>query len=172
MNRCASGLAFALVSVLTVGLSAQDPQVKTETKIKADDAKVVTFTGCVQAAPEPSAFILANVVPVSKSVTSETATGTSGAAKTTTTTTTTYALVPGEATIEFKPHVGQKVEVTGLLLDAAKPGDDDAKIKMETKTKVEGKPETKETTKAEVPLGKSPQLKVLSVKPLGQPCVQ
>jgi hypothetical protein len=68
--------------------------------------------------------VLATVVPVSQ--TKSTEVGTSGTA---TTVATTYALVPTEK-IELQPEVGHNVEVTGRLMPA---GD----IKTETTTKAE-----------------------------------
>lgn len=158
MSRFAMTLTAALGFAFAIGVHAQETTVQSKTKVKADEAKTVTYTGCVQTGTETRSYILDKVVPVSRTTTTE-ATGTSG---TTTTTTTTYALVPGEK-IEFQQHVGHKVEVTGVLLG----GD----VKSETKTKVdrEHAPDTtmKEKTKGE---GVLPQLRVISVKQLAESC--
>jgi hypothetical protein len=173
MKRFVGGFTVALACVISAGVSAQDTKVKTQSTVKADDAKAVTFTGCLQSGTEATSFVLAKAVPVSKTTSTETATGTTGTPTTTTTTTTTYALIPSE-TVELKSNVGQKVEVTGLVIPAATSKDDDAKIKAETKTKIENEkiPDTKvkETAKADVARGATPQLKVISIKPLGESC--
>ena len=77
-----------------------------------------------------------------------------------TTTTTTYQLVPER--VELQSHVGQKVEVSGVMIPA---GDGDSKIT--TRSKVNGK---EEKTTTEVERGKTAQVKVLSVRPLGESC--
>lgn len=141
---------FAFACALDGPVSAQSTESKT--KVKAEHGKTVTYTGCVQTGTESRTYILQNVVPIS---TTET-TGTSG-----TTTTTTYALVP-EGKVEFREHVGHKVEVTGVLVPAGKG---------ETKYKAETKGERSEQeTKGEVKRGAVPQLRVISVKPIGQSC--
>jgi hypothetical protein len=165
--------AVAVACLFAVGLHAQDAQVQTKTKVKADDAKPVTFTGCLQTGTEASAFVLAKAVPVSQTTTMETATGTSGKPETTTTTVTTYVLVPN-ASLEFQPLIGHKVEVTGVIVKAASGGDDDAKVKTttETKTKTENEPDkkVKEESKMDISRGPVPQLKVISIKHLADAC--
>ena len=142
-----------------VGLHAQDT--KTKVEVKGDDAKRVTYSGCVQTGTETRSYVLAKVVPVSQ--TTRTEVGTSGNT-TTTTTTTTYALVPGE-TIELQQHVGHKVEVTGVMIPAG-----DSKVETTTKTERENDRDTtvKETVKTEgAPM---PQFRVLSIKQLAETC--
>jgi hypothetical protein len=77
----ATTLAFACA----VGLAAQaqETTTRTETK-KVDDAKMVTFSGCVKPGTEAKAFILEKAVPISRTTTQE-ATGTSGVVTTTST---------------------------------------------------------------------------------------
>jgi hypothetical protein len=151
----ATTLAFACA----VGLAAQaqETTTRTETKVKADDAKMVTFSGCVKPGTEAKAFILEKAVPVRKTTTEE-ATGTSGVV---TTTTTTYALVPGES-VELTGDVGHKVEVTGIMVPS---GD----VTKETKTTREtaAGTRTEETVKRE---GALPQFRVISVKHLPETC--
>ena len=67
-------------------LQAQSQTTESKTKIKTDDAKTMTFSGCVQTGTEARTYILQNVVPVR---TTTEAVGTGG-----TMTTTSYALVP------------------------------------------------------------------------------
>ena len=133
-------------------LQAQSQTTESKTKIKTDDAKMMTFSGCVQTGTETKTYILQNVVPIR---TTTEAVGTGG-----TVTTTSYALVPEK--VEMQEHVGHKVEVTGVVIPAGK-GD----AKIETKTKTGG---TEEKTKTEVDKGPIPQLRVISVKALADRC--
>ena len=133
-------------------LQAQSQTTESKTKIKTDDAKTMTFSGCVQTGTETRSYILQNVVPIR---TTTEVTGTGG-----TLTTTSYALVPEK--VEMQEHVGHKVEVTGVVIPAGK-GD----AKIETKTKTGG---TEEKTKTEVDKGPVPQLRVISVKTLADRC--
>ena len=133
-------------------LQAQSQTTESKTKIKTDDAKTMTFSGCVQTGTETRSYILQNVVPIR---TTTEVTGTGG-----TLTTTSYALVPEK--VELQEHVGHKVEVTGVVIPAGK-GD----AKIETKTKTGG---TEEKTKTEVEKGPIPQLRVISVKTLADRC--
>lgn len=141
---CATSLTLASAGAQTT---------ESKTKIKAEDGKVVSYTGCVQTGTQTRTYVLQNVIPVAHTE----ATGTSG----TTSSSTTYALVPG-GTVQFQEHVGHKVEVTGVLVPGGKG---DTKIKAKEKSK-SGESETK----AEIERGPMPQLKVVSVKPLAESC--
>ena len=133
-------------------LQAQSQTTESKTKIKTDDAKTMTFSGCVQTGTETRSYILQNVVPIR---TTTEVTGTGG-----TLTTTSYALVPEK--VELQEHVGHKVEVTGVVIPAGKG---DAKIETKTKTGA-----TEEKTKTEIDKGPIPQLRVISVKTLADRC--
>jgi hypothetical protein len=132
-------------------VSAQSDKIKTTTK--TDDARLVTYTGCVQTGTQTKSYVLDHVAPVRKT-TDFNADGSS-------TTTTTYALV-SDGNVQFEQQVGHKVEVQGVLIPA---GHGDADIK--TRTKVNGK---EDKTKVEVDKTSVPQLRVASVKPLGETC--
>jgi hypothetical protein len=153
--RFAGMLTLALASAFTLGLHAQEA--KTQTKVKGDDAKTVTYTGCVQPGNETKTFVLAKAVPIRRTTVTE-ETGTSGVVSTTTSTT--YALVPSES-VELQPHLGRKVEITGIMNSGGE-------MKTETKTKSEaGEKRTEEKVKGEKGL---PQFHVLTVKELGESC--
>ena len=158
ISTCVVAVCFAAAS-----LSAQDDAtIKSKTKIKTDDGKVVTTSGCLIGGP--SSYTLSRATPV---VQERVTVGTSG-------TVVSYTLVPRSG-VDLTTHVGQQVEVTGVLIPAAGKGDDDAKIKVEQKTKadVEDAPDAKSNTKAkvEVPRGAYPQLAVTSVKMVGATCI-
>jgi hypothetical protein len=159
MSRVLSGVVFALSCAVAGAAVGQDTTVKSEAKVKGDQAQTVTYTGCVQTGTETKSYVLDKVVPVSR--TTETTTDASGAPSVSTTTT--YALVPGD-TVEITRFVGHKVEVTGMLI----PGGD---MKSETKTKIEREDakdtEVKEKVKSE---GSMPQFRVISIRNLAERC--
>jgi len=156
-------VAFGIAVGCAAVLHGQD--VKSTTKVKADDAKTVVYTGCVQTGTETKSFILENAIPVKETKT-ETKVGQAGMPETTTTTTTSYVLVPGEK-IDLEPNVGHKVEVTAVLIPA---GDGKSKIETRTKTEIEGQPDRKTETKEKVAQGMWPQLRVVSMKHLADRC--
>jgi hypothetical protein len=181
----------ALVAALAVSASAQDSTVTTKTQVKADDARAVVASGCLQQAPDTKIFTLKGaVVAAGEDLTSrsrvrtdvdkndttvrtETRTevdrdrpvGTSGTMKL-------YELDP-RAGVDLATHVGKQVEISAVMLDAAK-GDDDADVRIRTETKVdaENAPDSKvrTETKAELPRGANPRLAVVSVKQLASAC--
>jgi hypothetical protein len=144
-------LAIGCASVLATQAQAQSDKIKTT--IKTDDAKAVTYTGCVQTGSQAKTYVLDRVQPVRKT----TEFNTDGS----TTTTTTYSIVSDTA-VQLEPQVGHRVEVQGVLIPA---GHGDASIK--TKTEVNGK-ETR--SKTEIDKTSMPQLRVISVKSLGESC--
>lgn len=146
-------LALACVALLAPVAYAQSHETETKTKVKTDHASVVTYTGCIATGGQTRSYVLQNVVPAERTTTRS--------ADGTTTTTTTYALVP-ESTVQLEPQIGHKVEVQGVLVEA---GHGDAKVT--TKTEVNGKDEK---SKTEIERGAYPQLRVMSVKPLGESC--
>ena len=157
-------IAVAVAAIGAAGVRAQD--VKSETKIKSDDAKTVVYAGCLQTGESTTTYMLDNAVPVKETKT-QTTVGASGLPETTTTTTTKYVLVPGER-VDLKTNIGHKVQVTAILIPA---GDDKSKITTQTKTKVEGQPTQQSETKEKVAQGDFPQLRVVSVKHLSDKCM-
>ena len=148
MKRLAT---FALALGCASLAYAQSDKVKTT--IKTDDAHLVSYTGCVQSGTQTKSYVLDRVAPVRRT--------TEFNADGSTTTTTTYALV-SDGTVQFEQQVGRKVEVQGVLIPA---GHGDADIK--TKTEVNGKDEK---SKLKIDKTSSPQLRVVSMKPLGEAC--
>jgi hypothetical protein len=152
MRRVLTAIVAVFGCVAMLELQAQAQTSESKTKIKTDDAKTMTFSGCVQTGTDARTYMLQHVVPVS---TTTEPVGTGG-----TVTTTSYVLVPEK--VQLQEHVGHKVEVTGVLIPAGK-GDS----KIETRTKTGG---AEEKTKAEIERGPVPQLKVISVKTLADRC--
>jgi hypothetical protein len=191
MIRFMPACTFAAACAFAVAVSAQDATVKTKTKIEADDAKVITMTGCLSKAPAGDLFVLAGATQLtgddmaSRSKTKidvdedetevktktktevetddDEAVGTSGSVAT-------YELMPKEG-VDLTPHVGHKVEITAIAL---KPGDDTAEVDVRTKTEVkrEDAPDTKvkSRTEAELPRGANARLTVMSVKHIAPSC--
>ena len=152
-----------LIATLTLALTcgfAMTPQAqesRSKTKIKGEDAKTVSFTGCVQSGTEARSYVLNQAIPIGRTTTvTQEPTGTSGVS-----TTTTYALVPGER-IELQQHVGHKVQVTGVMVGG------DVKKEMKTKRESSGETRTEERTKVEK--GSLPQFRVISVTHLAESC--
>jgi hypothetical protein len=168
MRHVLSSCAFALAAAVAV--SAQDTTIKSETRIQADDAKVTTISGCLTGGP--SKFTLTNVataqVPVKPGDNDDKPVGTAGAVVS-------YDLV-GREGFSFAPHVGQKVELVGVVVKAANGGDDDAKVEVRERTEVdrEDAPDSKSetTTKARIARGPSPQFSVTSLKMVSPVCLQ
>jgi hypothetical protein len=193
MHRFMPAWTFAAACAFAVAVSAQDATVKSKTKIDADDAKVITVTGCLSKAPSGDLFVLAGATTLkgddmkSKSKTKidvdenetevknkskaevetddDEAVGTSGSVAT-------YELMPKEG-VDLTPHVGHKVEITAVAVNAA-DDDDDAEVDVKTKTKVkvDDAPDTKvkSKTEAELPRGPNARLTVLSVKHIAPSC--
>lgn len=161
MRRVISTCVVALFAAASLN-AQKDATIKSETKIKTDDGKVVTTSGCLIGGP--NSYTLSRATPV---VQERVTVGTSG-------TVVSYTLVP-RGGVDLTTHVGQQVEVTGVLVPAAGKGGDDAKIKVEEKSKaeIEDSPDarSKSNTKVEVPRGAYPQLAVTSVKMVGAACI-
>lgn len=177
----------ALVAAVTVGLGAQDTKVNSRTKVKADDATVVSLTGCLMQNTAGEFTLDGTVAAAGDDVKTKTTVktdvdrdrtkvtsstkadadgrvGTSGRMST-------YMLVPN-GDIALAPHVGQQVQVSAILLH---PGEDDADVKITDKTTVD--PEhTRESTrrsKTKVRVEDAPHgsYNVVALKALGTPCV-
>jgi hypothetical protein len=150
-------LTVALACAAGLTLHAQDTKIKTETKVKADNSKTVTYTGCVQTGTETRTYLLDKVVPITRVE----RTGTSG-----TTTTTSYILVPGSEKVQFTNLVGHKVEVTGMMI----PAGEDVKTKTKTTIEREHAPDVKLEERSKTEGGKMPQFRVMTVKQLADSC--
>lgn len=191
MRRLIPACAFALL--VGAAVHAQDSTVKSQTRVKSDDARTVVMAGCLHPGYAADGFILTGAVATtgkdlktnsktktdvdkddttvrSKSRTEiehgEHSVGTSGSAST-------YAVSP-RAGVDLLSHVNEQVEITAVLIDARTKGDDDAKIKIQDRTKVETEDapdaKSKSNAKVEVPRGPLPQLMAMSVKTIGSSC--
>jgi hypothetical protein len=188
LMRLAIPVTFVLATALSVVVAAQDSKVKSRTNIKADDAQVVSMTGCLRQDAVTNGYTLEGTMAAAgKDITTsstvktdvdrdkttvkgksqtkgdEGAVATSGVISS-------YALVPGNVA-ELSAHVGEQVQVSAIMV---KPGHGDADVKITEKTKVE--PEhaddstSRSKTKTELPRSPAGQYSVVSVTPLGTSC--
>jgi hypothetical protein len=178
----------AAVAALAVTVSAQDTTVKTRTQIEADDAKVMSMTGCLRhdAATDTYSLIGAiassatglstrtetrtevekdevNVETRSKTKAEDGAVGTSGVIST-------YALVPRSG-VELKAHAGKRVQISALKIER---GEGDAEVTVREKTTTEREDardtSTRSKTTVEVPRSPGGAYTVVSVKEMAGTC--
>lgn len=150
MRQVMAASAVALVLVAS-GAGAQESAVAPDTRVKSDNGKVVTMTGCVMIGGGTS-FMLSNI-------TSEHEKGDKGQAPVHSGG---YALVE-RAGLELGPFINQKVELTGVVVPAATKGDRDDKIEIKESP-------TSKTTTVKVARGDVHQFLVASVKMLSPNC--
>lgn len=165
MFRTISSCVLALFAAAAV--HAQDTTIKSETRIKVDDAKVMSIRGCLGGGP--TSFTLSNVVAASvPGQKDDRKTAGSGLLES-------YALVPRDG-VALAAHVGHRVELTGVVVPPATKGDDDAKIEVKEQTQVkrENAPDSKTetTTKARIARGPEAQFAVTSLKMVSPVCIQ
>ena len=181
---CAIG---AMLAATTVAAAAQDKEVTSRTTVKADDATVVSLTGCLrQDTPSGRYTLVGATAAAGDNVTTKTkvktdvddddvevtattrsraddAVGTSGA-------TATYVLVP-RANVALATHVGRQVQVSAVMLD---PGEDDTDVKIEDRTTIDPDdgPDRTGRSRTKIELEDVPhgQYAVVSVKDLAVPC--
>jgi hypothetical protein len=185
-------ITCALAAGFAASLHAQDSTATTKTQVEADDARTIVATGCLQQAPGTKTFTLSGAVATtgedleSKTrvetdvdkddveVKTETRAevdrgdrpvGTSGVTKS-------YELAP-RAGVDLSTHVGKRVQISAVMVDAAN-GDDDAEVEIEEKTKIEREDapdsKVKTETEAELPRGDQARLTVVSVKEIAASC--
>ena len=178
----------ALAAVMSVGVAAQDSTVKSKTTVKADDANVISLTGCLSQDKATGDYTLfgrtvgggddltttakvktdvdkddTKVEATTKSKSDDGAVGTSG-------TMSTYVVLP-KGDVSLSPHVGHQVQLSAVML---KPDENDADVKIKDKTKVnsDDAPDAKAQSKAKVEVQGIPhdQYAVMAVKPLAGTC--
>src|SRR5258705_3758295 len=148
--RHAIPVTFALAAALSVAVGAQDSTVKSHTSIKADDAQVVSMTGCLRQDAINGYTLEGTVAAAGKNLTTDskvktdvdkdkttvkgkTETKADNCALATSGVKSTYALLPGKVA-DLSPHVGEQVQVSAIMV---KPGHGDAEGKINKKTKVD-----------------------------------
>jgi hypothetical protein len=176
------------VALLSVAVSAQNTTARSRTNIKADDAQLISMTGCLRRDAVTSNYMLdgtaaaagkelkttskvkTDVDRKSTTIKGETRTTADGRAVATGGVGSTYTLVPG-TNVDLASHVGQQVQISAMMV---KPGHGDAEVKIDQKTKVDPAHAPDSTsrskTKVEVPRSAVGQYTVVSITPLGTTC--
>jgi hypothetical protein len=185
MRRIILGGALAIAMGITA--AAQDTEIKSKTEITADDARVVSMTGCLRRDVAGNFTLYGTSVKGRDGVSTETRVRTENdrdESKVTTETRTkaedgrvgtagslsTFMLTP-RAGVVLTEHVGQQVQISAVMVDR---DEKDAEVKIEEKTTVD--PENADSrsrrtrTEIEVDRGAAGQYTVMSVKPLGRAC--
>lgn len=167
MRNAAAGYVFALVLSGTI-VAAQDSNVKTDTKVKSDDGKVVTMIGCLEVGGGTS-FTLTNITKEQDQSAKDRPSGSrsdKGGS---------YALIEREG-LALGPYIQQKVQLTGVVVPAATSRDaqDTIDIKETTRVDVKGGPDKKSSAATTVNVARGPetQFLVASVKTLAATCQQ
>jgi len=159
MQTSATGYLFALLLSSTV--AAQEATITTDTKVKSDNGKVVTMTGCVEIGGGTS-FVLTNIT--SEHDQHATKPSPPGGP---------YSLMAREG-LDLGSFIQQQVEITGVVVPAATGRDKDDKIKIKDTTRVDVKsgPDKKSSTATTVKVARSAeaQFLVASVKAIAPSC--
>jgi hypothetical protein len=181
-------LVALVVAAVSAPASAQDSKVKSRTDIKADDAKVVSMTGCLRSDPATNSYMLVGTIgaagdditaksnvktDVDKDKTRvEGKTEVKGDKSVTKAGVATYALLAAPD-VNLAPNVGQRVQISAVQVEKGH-GNADVKIKDQTKVERENAPDSKSNTKTKLELPRSPNAaySVVSVTSLGTSCGQ
>jgi hypothetical protein len=147
MRRTTTAHVFALFLSGTL-VTAQDGKTTTETKVKSDNGKVVTMTGCMEIGGGTS-FVLTNIT--SEHEQHGTITAHNGGP---------YSLTPRKG-LDLGPYIQQRVELTGVVVPAATRHDSDDKFKIT---------DSSAATTVKVKRGAEKQFLVASVKTLAPTC--
>ena len=123
MRHKAIATCLALTFCLALALAAQAPSTE-----PGGQGKEVSLTGCLRAGAEPNTFILKNIGP-------QTAAGSEAKPAELARADAEYKLT-ADAKIKLKDHVGQKVEVTGMIMGRTQdqPGGGEPISQLKVKT--------------------------------------
>lgn len=166
---------------------AQDTTVKSRTKINADEAQVVSMTGCLREDTATGTYsLIGSIAAAGDNVRTDSKVKVDVDKKDTTVTAetsakgdkrsgadpdaiSTYGLAPGN--VNLTPYIGRQVQIAAA---AVKPGHKDADVTIDDKTTVDperGRDSTSQSkTKVEVGRGPLGQYTVVSVKALAGTC--
>lgn len=172
-------IAGAVVA-LAVTSNAQDTSVKSRTKVTADDAQLMTMSGCLR--HDDGRYTLVGTMVAGDELKTKTKTKTDVDKDDTTVNTKTmtkgnhggmvssYMLVPGD-NVDLAAHVGHQVEISAVTVDAGH-GDADVKIKDKTTVDPENARDTttRSKTKVEVPRSGAGAYTVMSVRMRAATC--
>lgn len=185
ISTCAMVGALAAATAI-----AQDNTVKSKTKVKADDARITQMTGCLEQGAVANTYMLTGVIAATgedltiksktktdvdrdqTKVKSKTKTDVDHGTVGTVGATAVYDVM-GREGVNLSSYVGQKVQLSAVMLNPSTHDDDaEVKIKEKTKTKVEDAPDSKarSKTKVELPRGAHPRLTAVSIRSIAPTC--
>jgi hypothetical protein len=152
-------LSTAAIAVsLAVGLAAEQEKVKERTKIETDDAKIVTWAGCLRASDD--GFDLTEVTGATSRV---------GRKESRTTNMVMLRQIP--ATLDLRKYVGHRVAITGATEEDVF---EDIEVKVQTEKKVEQKAGRDVKTKRKTEVDVDPRghniLVPVSVREISKTC--
>ena len=181
--------AVVLAVALPVAAGAQDSTVKSRTNIKADDARVMSMTGCLRQQAADGVYALDGTIASSgkelqtnskvKTDVDKDKTTVNGKTETkadgrvaTSGSSSTFLLVPGN-NVDLASHVGEQVQISAITVNAGH-GNADVKIREKTKVDPEHAADSKANskTKLELPRSSAGQYTVMSITSTGQPCAR
>ena len=175
----------AITLALSVGVAAQDSTVKSRSQVKADDATVVSMTGCLQQDVTTGSYTLVGSMAAagdelttksktktdvdrdSTTVKNKTTTSADNGAVATSGSMASYAIIPGDR-VDLSSHVGQQVQLSAIVVERGH-GDADVTIKDKTTVDPEHADDSTSRSKTKLELPKSPlgSYSVVSLKALG-----
>jgi hypothetical protein len=184
------------VAVLALALSAlvsaqdKDSTVTSRTTIKADDARVMSMTGCLRQEVASGLYLLDGAVVASgkevetnakvktdvdkdkTTVKGKTEVEAENGRVATSGKVSTFLLVPGN-NVNLASHVGEQVQVAAVMV---KPGQGDADVTITQQTKIDPEhgSDTKSESKTKVELPRSPEGRytVMSLTATGDKCAR
>lgn len=182
-------LVTFIAAAFSITAIAQDSKVTSRTDIKANDAKVISMTGCLRRDPATNSYALVGHIAAAgndlttksrvKTDVDKDKTTVQGKTETkgnkpvaTAGDLATYALLAAPD-VNLATNVGQQVQISAIQVEKGH-GDADIKVKDQTKVERENAPDSKSNSKTKVELPRSPNgaYTVVSVMPLGTPCTQ
>jgi hypothetical protein len=155
MIRVLSSAVLAVV--LGVGLSAQERAVEQRTKVAMDDAKTVTWTGCLRASKD--GFDLTEVSPATSG----------GHTRKDRPTPSTVMLRPMPGTVDLQKYLDRRVAITGA---AEEDVHEDIEVKVETSVEEKSRPDMKTKAKASIDVDPNGHniLVPLSIREISKTC--
>jgi len=190
MRLVVPAAVLALAMSALVSAQDKDSTVTSRTNIKADDARVVSMTGCLRQEVASGLYLLDGAVVASgkevetnakvktdvdkdkTTVKGKTETEAEHGRVATSGTASTFLLIPGN-NVNLASQVGEQIQVSAVMVKPGK-GDADVTVKQQTKVDPEHGSDSKSESKTKVELPRSPdgRYTVMSVTPTGDKCVQ
>ena len=181
---------MAVAMAALVSAQDKDNTVKSRTTISADDAKVMSMTGCLRQEVAGGLYALDGAVVATgkqietnskvrtdvdkdkTTVKGKTETKSDHGAVATAGSASTFLLIPGN-NVDLASHVGEQVQISAIMV---KPGHGDADVKIKDETKVDpdhgADTKSQSKTKVELPRSSEGRYTVMSITATGNKCGQ